>query len=172
MFDNALRFRTVRRRPLLASDDDQLVATIANRESLILARRGMSTCSPQSAGTLLFLPLLAEIEFDSLVHQAIRFADYWKDLTESNPESLYFASWLTTYSELLELNFRMVFFGIIHRHGLAILKRLEQMARTANGNISASTFPDVTIGGSNIWVSKFGWRVTRIRFVTVTSHFW
>lgn len=62
--------------------------------------------------------------------EVIRFIEYWKDLTGRNPECLYFDSKLTTYSELSELNSRGVYFVTIRRRGPAILKRLEQIAKS------------------------------------------
>ena len=62
--------------------------------------------------------------------EVIRFVDYWKDLTGRNPECLYFDSKLTTYPELSEPNSRDVYFVTIRRRGPAILKRLDQIAKS------------------------------------------
>ena len=62
--------------------------------------------------------------------EVIRFVDYWKDLMDRNPEWLYFDSKLTTYSELSELNSRNVYFVTIRRRGPALLKRLEETAKS------------------------------------------
>ena len=58
--------------------------------------------------------------------EAIRFVDYWKDLTGKNPEWLYFDSKLTTYEQLSELNRRNVSFVTIRRRGSNLLKRLRK----------------------------------------------
>lgn len=62
--------------------------------------------------------------------EVLRFVDYWRDLTGQNPEWLYFDSKLTTYAELSELNLRGVYFVTIRRRGSAILKRLQQTAKS------------------------------------------
>jgi hypothetical protein len=62
--------------------------------------------------------------------EVIRFVDYWKDLTGENPEWLYFDSKLATYAELSELNCRGIHFVTIRRRGSAILKRLDQTAKS------------------------------------------
>jgi hypothetical protein len=72
----------------------------------------------------------ANLTRDEQAKEVIRFADYWKDLTGTNPEWLYFDSKLTTYAELSELNSRNVYFVTIRRRGSALLKRLEQTAET------------------------------------------
>jgi hypothetical protein len=46
------------------------VAAVANRESLILSREEPLRVRTRAAGVFLFLPLLVEMGFDSLVHQA------------------------------------------------------------------------------------------------------
>ncbi len=72
----------------------------------------------------------ANLTRDEQTKEVIRFVDYWKDLTGRNPEWLYFDSKLTTYPELSELNSRNVYFVTIRRRGPAILKRLEQAAKS------------------------------------------
>jgi hypothetical protein len=72
----------------------------------------------------------ANLTRDEQTKEVIRFVDYWKDLTGRNPEWLYFDSKLTTYPELSELNSRDVYFVTIRRRGSAILKRLEQTAKS------------------------------------------
>ena len=67
---------------------------------------------------------------DEQTKEVLRFVDYWHDLTGQNPEWLYFDSKLTTYAELSELNSRGVFFVTIRRRGSAILKRLQQTAKS------------------------------------------
>ena len=72
----------------------------------------------------------ANLTRDEQTQEVIRFIDYWKDLTGRNPEWLYFDSKLTTYPELSELNSRDVYFVTIRRRGPAILKRLDQIAKS------------------------------------------
>ena len=72
----------------------------------------------------------ANLTRDEQTKEVLRFVDYWHDLTGQNPEWLYFDSKLTTYTELSELNSRGVFFVTIRRRGSAILKRLQQTAKS------------------------------------------
>jgi hypothetical protein len=73
----------------------------------------------------------ANLTRDEQAKEVLRFVDYWHDLTGHNPEWLYFDSKLTTYAELSELNARDIFFVTIRRRGSAILKRLQQTAKSA-----------------------------------------
>lgn len=66
----------------------------------------------------------ANITRDEQAQEAVRFVDYWFELTGVNPEWLYFDSKLTTYAELSELNSRGVWFVTIRRRGSSIVKRL------------------------------------------------
>jgi len=72
----------------------------------------------------------ANLTRDEQTKEVLRFVDYWHDLTGQNPEWLYFDSKLTTYAELSELTSRGVFFVTIRRRGSAILKRLQQTAKS------------------------------------------
>jgi hypothetical protein len=72
----------------------------------------------------------ANLTRDEQTKEVLRFVDYWHDLIGQNPEWLYFDSKLTTYAELSELNARGVFFVTIRRRGSAILKRLQQTAKS------------------------------------------
>lgn len=72
----------------------------------------------------------ANLTRDEQTKEVLRFVDYWHDLTGQNPQWLYFDSKLTTYAELSELNSRGVFFVTIRRRGSAILKRLQQTAKS------------------------------------------
>jgi hypothetical protein len=73
----------------------------------------------------------ANLTRDEQAKEVLRFVDYWRDLTGQNPEWLYFDSKLTTYAELSELNTRGVFFVTIRRRGSALLRRLQQTAKSA-----------------------------------------
>jgi hypothetical protein len=79
----------------------------------------------------LFCYANANLTRDEQTKEVLRFVDYWHDLTGQNPQWLYFDSKLTTYAELSELNARGVFFVTIRRRGSAILKRLQQIAKSA-----------------------------------------
>jgi len=72
----------------------------------------------------------ANLTRDEQSQEVLRFVDYWHGLTGQNPEWLYFDSKLTTYAELSELNAREIFFVTIRRRGSAILKRLQQTAKS------------------------------------------
>jgi len=62
--------------------------------------------------------------------EALRFAEYWKDLTVQNPEWLYFDSKLTTYAELSELNARDVYFVTIRRRGTELMRRRKEIPQS------------------------------------------
>jgi len=72
----------------------------------------------------------ANLTRDEQSQEVLRFVGYWHDLTGQNPKWLYFDSKLTTYAELSELNARDIFFVTIRRRGSAILKRLQQTAKS------------------------------------------
>jgi hypothetical protein len=63
--------------------------------------------------------------------EALRFVDFWKATTGTDPEWLYFDSKLTDYAALSRLNQRGVHFITIRRRGAAILRRLEGLAASA-----------------------------------------
>jgi hypothetical protein len=55
---------------------------------------------------------------------AVRFVEFWHDLTGHDPEWLYFDSKLTTYAELSRLNQRGVHFVTIRRRGASLIRKL------------------------------------------------
>jgi hypothetical protein len=59
--------------------------------------------------------------------EPLRFADFWHELTGSDPPWLYIDSKVMTYPELSELNRRGIWFVTIRRRGAAILRRLGQL---------------------------------------------
>jgi hypothetical protein len=63
--------------------------------------------------------------------EALRFVEYWHDLTGHDPQWLYFDSKLIGYPELSQINQRGIAFITIRRRGDAILRRLEQLPSTA-----------------------------------------
>ena len=73
----------------------------------------------------------ANLTRNEQTQEVLRFADYWKDLTGTNPAWLYFDSKLTTYADLSDLNTRGIFFATIRRCGSAIMKRLRQLPGSA-----------------------------------------
>jgi len=81
-------------------------------------------------GKQVFCYANANLTRDEQTQEILRFVDYWHDLTGQNPEGMYFDSKLTTYAVLSELNLRDVFFVTIRRRGSAILKRLQQLAKS------------------------------------------
>jgi hypothetical protein len=64
--------------------------------------------------------------------QILRFIDFWRKLMGKNPQWLYFDSKLTTYEELSQITQKKdVYFVTIRRRGSNILKRLENMPKSA-----------------------------------------
>jgi hypothetical protein len=60
-------------------------------------------------------------------NEAMRFVEFWHDLTGRDPQWLYFDSKLVGYPELSQINRRGISFITIRRRGQAILRRLEQL---------------------------------------------
>jgi hypothetical protein len=63
--------------------------------------------------------------------EVLRFADFWQELTGSDPAWLYFDSKVTTYPELSRLNRRDIWFVTIRRRGTAVVRRLRQLPAAA-----------------------------------------
>lgn len=63
--------------------------------------------------------------------EVLRFIDFWKTTTGTDPEWLYFDSKLTDYAELSQVNQRDISFITIRRRGSAILRRLERLPASA-----------------------------------------
>jgi hypothetical protein len=63
--------------------------------------------------------------------EVLRFADFWQELTGSDPAWLYFDSKATTYPELSRLNRRGLWFVTIRRRGTAVVRRLRQLPAAA-----------------------------------------
>ena len=63
--------------------------------------------------------------------EVLRFVEFWKELTGSDPTWLYFDSKVTTYPELHRLNQRNIWFVTIRRRGAAVVRRLRQLPATA-----------------------------------------
>jgi hypothetical protein len=59
--------------------------------------------------------------------EVLRFVEFWKELTGSDPTWLYFDSKVTTYPELHRLNKRNIWFVTIRRRGAAVVRRLRQL---------------------------------------------
>jgi hypothetical protein len=59
--------------------------------------------------------------------EVLRFVEFWKELTGSDPAWLYFDSKVTTYAELSRLNQRPIWFVTIRRRGSAVVRRLRQL---------------------------------------------
>ncbi len=69
----------------------------------------------------------ANLTRDDQVGEARRFVEFWHELTNQDPEWLYFDSKLTSYAELSKLNQRRVQFITIRRRGAALLRRLARL---------------------------------------------
>jgi hypothetical protein len=59
--------------------------------------------------------------------ETMRFVEFWREITDADPEWLYFDSKATTYAELSKLNQRGVWFITIRKRGAAILRRLQAL---------------------------------------------
>jgi hypothetical protein len=57
-------------------------------------------------------------------HEVVRFVDFWKALTGTDPQWLYLDSRVAAYPELSRLNARKISFVTIRRRGAALLRRL------------------------------------------------
>jgi hypothetical protein len=66
----------------------------------------------------------ANLTRDEQPGEALRFVEFWHDLTGHDPEWLYFDSKLTTYAELSRLNRRGVHFVTIRRRGTSLIRRI------------------------------------------------
>jgi hypothetical protein len=64
-------------------------------------------------------------------NEAMRFVEFWHDLTGRDPQWLYFDSKLVGYPELSQINERGISFITIRRRGTAILRRLEELPGSA-----------------------------------------
>lgn len=63
--------------------------------------------------------------------EVMRFVEYWKALTGSDPSWLYFDSKVTTYAELNQLNERDIQFVTIRRRGASVVRRLLRLPARA-----------------------------------------
>jgi hypothetical protein len=63
--------------------------------------------------------------------EPMRFVEFWRELTGSNPQWLYIDSKVMTYPQLSALNQLGIWFVTIRRRGGAILRRLEQLPASA-----------------------------------------
>jgi hypothetical protein len=59
--------------------------------------------------------------------EAMRFVEFWQEITGTDPEWLYFDSKVAPYPELSKLNQRGIWFITIRRRGAAILRRLHAL---------------------------------------------
>ena len=71
----------------------------------------------------------ANLTRDEQPAEALRFVEFWHDLTGHDPEWLYFDSKLTTYAELSRLNQRGVHFITIRRRGASLVQKILAQAR-------------------------------------------
>jgi hypothetical protein len=63
--------------------------------------------------------------------EPLRFVEFWRELTGSDPQWLYIDSKVMTYPELATLHRRGIWFVTIRRRGAAILRRLRQLPSSA-----------------------------------------
>jgi hypothetical protein len=63
--------------------------------------------------------------------EPMRFVEFWRELTGSDPQWLYLDSKVLTYPELSVLNRRGIWFVTIRRRGAALLRRLRQLPSSA-----------------------------------------
>lgn len=63
--------------------------------------------------------------------ELMRFVEFWHELTDHDPQWLYFDSKLVDYAELSRVNQRGIHFITIRRRGAGILRRLEALPRSA-----------------------------------------
>jgi hypothetical protein len=77
----------------------------------------------------------ANLTRDEQPAAALRFVEFWHDLTGHDPEWLYFDSKLTTYAELSRLNQQGVHFITIRRRGASLVQKI--LARPAGDWTSA-----------------------------------
>jgi hypothetical protein len=59
--------------------------------------------------------------------EALRFVEFWHEITDADPEWLYFDSKVAPYAELSKLNQRGIWFITIRRRGAQILRRLQSL---------------------------------------------
>jgi hypothetical protein len=62
--------------------------------------------------------------------EILRFIEFWRNLTGTVPQWLYFDSKLTTYAELAQVNQQGSWFVTIRRRGSSILRRLADLPRS------------------------------------------
>jgi hypothetical protein len=62
--------------------------------------------------------------------ELMRFVEFWHDLTNHDPQWLYFDSKVVPYAELAKLSQRKIWFVTIRRRGTAILRRLNAVPTT------------------------------------------
>jgi hypothetical protein len=63
--------------------------------------------------------------------ELMRFVEFWNTVTGSNPQWLYFDSKLIDYAEMSRVDQRGIYFVTIRRRGAAILRRLQNLPRSA-----------------------------------------
>lgn len=63
--------------------------------------------------------------------ELMRFVEFWREVTGSNPKWLYFDSKVVDYPELSRLNQSVIYFVTIRRRGAAIVRRLEGLPTSA-----------------------------------------
>jgi len=59
--------------------------------------------------------------------ETMRFVEFWREITDTDPEWLYFDSKTTIYAELSKLNQRGIWFITIRKRGAQIMRRLQAL---------------------------------------------
>lgn len=73
----------------------------------------------------------ANLTRDGQAEELMRFVEFWHDLTDHDPQWLYFDSKVVPYAELAKINQRKIWFVTIRRRGAAILRRLNNLPASA-----------------------------------------
>jgi len=73
----------------------------------------------------------ANLTRNDQAEELVRFVEFWHDLTDHDPQWLYFDSKVVPYAELAKINQRKIWFVTIRRRGAAILRRLNKLPASA-----------------------------------------
>src|SRR5262249_7213419 len=90
------------------------------------AGASIPSCFAQEQESRVLCSAHANLTRDEQPGEALRFVEFWHELTGHDPEWLYFDSKLTTYAELSRLNQRGVHFVTIRRRGARLVQRILQ----------------------------------------------
>jgi hypothetical protein len=94
--------------------------------------------------------------------EAMRFVEFWQEITATDPEWLYFDSKVAPYRELSQLNQRGLGFITIRRRGAAILRCLQALPPN-QWQPPYSTPHIVAISASGMWPRLCNYQGTSVR---------